>query len=364
MPGAGEAVAGGYPLAYTGDGIYKTTNGGESWTNINDGFGEYTIINAVDVSPHNSSDIYAAFARGYGLIGNPDNQGIWKSTDAGLNWYKTLDVEESFDVLVHPVNPDIVYASSGGYYTTGGFYISTDGGENWEKITEGLPSSVSIGRMQIGIAQSDPDILYLYARTNLSPSSLRSKAYKSTDGGYSWTQISPETPLGGSYNGTTWKDQGTYDLCIGVSPFDPNHVLVGNVEIHKSRNGSDFSPLRNPHGPYGGNSAWDSPMHLDYHKIAFSPSDPDYIYVGSDGGVFVSTDGGANWKHRNEGLRTIQYYRLSSSPVDINTYIGGSQDNGNFGTENGTLLSHGCSPALVMEWKTFSTGTTPPQCFL
>ncbi len=333
--GSGEAVAGGYPLAYTGDGIYKTTDGGASWTNINDGFGEYTIINAVDVSPHNSSRLFAAFARGYSMIGNPDNQGIWKSTDAGLNWYRTLDVEEAFDVMVHPVNPDVVYASSGGYYTTAGFYISTDGGENWNKITEGLPSSASIGRMQIGIAQSDPDILYLYIRTNLSPSSLRSKVYKSTDGGYSWNHISEDTPLGGSYNGSSWNDQGTYDLCIGVSPADPNYVLVGNVEIHKTRNGSDFSPLRNPNGPYGGNSAWDSPMHVDYHKIVFSPSDPDYIYVGSDGGLFVSTDGGTNWESRNEGLRTIQYYRLSSSPADINTYIGGAQDNGNFGTENG-----------------------------
>jgi len=315
-----------------GKGIYKSTDGGNSWNQIVNGFGIPTHFGDLVVSHHNSNIVFAALASGSFYVGNNlPNEGIWKSTDAGLTWTKTLDVQDAYDIVIHPTESNIVYAGIGGMLTTSGFYISTDAGETWTQSNNGLQATNTIARMQIDLAQSSPNILYSVIFQSTGLFSGTSKAYKSIDGGVNWTQISVGTQLGGNY-GDGWFDQGFYDLFIVVDPLDPDHVLLGNVELHETFNGSDFSPKR----PYGSN-AWGSPAHVDYHRLAYSQSNPNHIYLGCDGGVYKSTDGGTTFSSANNGLSTLQFYRLASHPTDVNILLGGTQDNGNFRTTDGGM---------------------------
>jgi hypothetical protein len=186
--------------------------------------------------------------------------------------------------------------------------------------------------MQFDIAQSNPNIIYsVVFHMNMNPTVGPTSAYKSIDGGQNWTHISPATPLGGNY-GYGWIDQGWYDLCIAVDPVDPDHVLIGNIELHRTTNGSTFTPVR----PYG-NSAWGSLAHMDYHTLVFAPSNPNILYIGCDGGVYKSTDKGYTATPQNDGLETMQFYRITSHPFNPDFLIGGMQDNGTAMTTDGGL---------------------------
>lgn len=326
--GSGEIRYSFTPFTYDGKGLYKTTNGGISWTQITAGFGSQTHFGNIVVSPHNSNNVFAALGSGSWFAGNLTNEGIWRSTNAGNNWSLVLNVADAFDVVVHPANANLVYAAAGGGLSTSGYYYSTNGGSTFIQSNSGLPAANQIHRMQITVHYSVPTTT-VYAVIFTSGTGTR--VYKSVDGGGNWAQISPGVQLGGTYNGTNWVDQGGYDLCIAVNPSNVSQVFVGNVEIHRATNGSTFSPVRIP----GGTTAWDSPMHVDYHKIVFAPSNNNTIYVGCDGGVYKSTNGGTNWFSANNGLSTIQFYRIASHPNNKNIIFGGAQDNGNFRTTDG-----------------------------
>ena len=323
--GAGEIMFNFSPFIYEGQGLYKTTDGGVTWNQITSGFGSPTHFGDLEVSPHNSNVVFAALGSGYWYRGNLSNEGIWRSTDGGMSWSKTLFVIDAFDVIVHPSNSTLVYASAGGGVGGSGFYISFDGGINWTQSNTGLPSANTILRMQISLCNSSPSTIYGLIYDN----SGTPKTYKSTNGGFSWVQISAGTPLGGNYGGG-WVDQGWYDLCIAVNPSNANQVFVGNVELHQATDGFNFSPKRIT----GGSSAWDCPTHTDLHRIVFAPSNNNFVYIACDGGIYKSTDGGNNWASANNGITSIQFYRLASHPTNHDTLIGGAQDNGNFRTLN------------------------------
>lgn len=307
-------------MRHYGKGLFKSTDGGLSWFESSDDFGAITGFGDLVVNPYNSNIVYAALGNGSILLNqNQPNEGIWKSTDGGSNWVRTLNVQDAYDIVVHPIDPYIVYAATGGWFTTSGFYISTDAGDTWTQSNAGLQNATTIGRMQIDIATSSPNILYavIYDGIGNTP-----KAYKTIDGGNAWFPISGGTQLGGNY-GSGWVDQGHYDLCIAVDPDDPNHVFIGNVELHETTNGSDFSVKRIS----GGTSAWESPVHVDYHCLVYAPSDPNTLFIGCDGGIYESPDDGLSFKNLNNGISTIQFYRIASHPTNENVIIGGAQDN-------------------------------------
>lgn len=330
--GTGELLAGWDMNTYSGDGIYKTTNGGSTWTKLNQGIGNSTHVAAIAVSPSNSNIILVALASGNWFKGNMANEGIWRSTDAGATWTKVKSLQDPNDIVFHPTDPNRVYFSCGGGFTTAGVYASTNGGVNWIQTNTGLPATSSIRRIQIALAVSTPSTLYSYIYTDQAD--LISKAYKSTDNGSTWTQISASKNLGGSYDGSTWDDQGWYDLTLAVKPTDANYVLFGNMELHKTTNGSTINVVRNVNGPNSGTTAWDSPMHVDYHKIVFAPSNSNFVYVGCDGGIYKSTNGGTSWSSVNNLISTLQFYRLASHPTNESILLGGAQDNGVFRTTN------------------------------
>jgi photosystem II stability/assembly factor-like uncharacterized protein len=179
--------------------------------------------------------------------------------------------------------------------------------------------------MQISLANSSPSIIYALIYNG----SGTPVAYKTTNSGTSWNQISAGIQLGGNY-GSGWRDQGGYDLCIAVNPSNASHVFVGNVELHETTDGSTFSVKR----VAPGSTAWNCPTHTDIHRIVFSPSNSNVVFLACDGGIFKSIDGGNNWSSANNGISTIQFYRIASHPTKHDTLIGGAQDNGNFRTFN------------------------------
>ncbi|GJQ62438.1 MAG: hypothetical protein SCALA702_14910 [Melioribacteraceae bacterium] len=320
--GTGESLLGYNPTTYTGDGIYKSTDAGDTWVKIGSP-GDKTHVTDLLVHPDDSNLIFATLAAGYWHYGSPGTEGVWKSTNGGITWSTAIPgiANPSYDLEIHPTNSDILFAGVGGTNSNNGIYKSTNRGENWTRTGSGVSTSI-LNRMHIDIAESSPETMYMIV---YSSGSGTSSAYKSTNGGQSFTQLSASHNFGGNY-GSGPRDQGWYDLMIAVSPGDANLVFTGNLELHKTTDGTNFDFVRMP----GGGGAWDSPMHVDYHKIVFAPSNTDVIYVGCDGGVYKSTDAGETWFSVNNGFSTIQFYRLSSSPFDENLMIGGAQDNGNF----------------------------------
>jgi photosystem II stability/assembly factor-like uncharacterized protein len=316
---------------YSGNGLYKSTNGGQNWSLITDGFGSVTFFSDLEVSPYNSNVVIASLGGGNVITGAAlPNEGIWKSVNGGITWDRTLDVQEACDIAFHPTNSNIVYAAAGGFESPlSGFYISTDQGNTWTQSNTGLLLPALGGRMQFDVSRSDPNIIYavIYEYT-YNFFNMLTKAYKSVDGGGSWAHISAGTPLGGYYD--SWVDQGFYDLCIAVDPVNPDHVLIGNVELHRTTNGSNFSPVR----PFGSN-ATGSLVHQDYHKLVFAPSDPNILYIGCDGGIYKSPDKGYTASSLNLGLETLQFYRITSHPTNSGIIIGGMQDNGTARTTDG-----------------------------
>ncbi len=304
-------------IGYDGKGIFKSTDGGNSWTQITNGIGNVTSFGDLVVSPFNSNVVMGALASGNYYSGNLPNEGIWKSADAGTTWVRTLDVQDAYDIAFHPTDVNKVFAAIGGGISTSGFYISSDQGDTWTQSNTGLPPTSSMHRLQIDVSQTNPDIIYAVI---FNGNAMSTKAYKSVNGGQSWAQISAGTNLGG-YAGS-WYDQGFYDLCIAIDPENPNLVFIGNVELHRTINGSAFAPVR----PYG-NDLWGGLAHCDYHKLVFAPSDPDYFYIACDGGIYRSPDKGISATSQNAGLTTLQFYRVASHPTNPDILIGGMQDN-------------------------------------
>jgi len=323
--GSGEVTSISGFIVYPGSGLFKSSDGGQSWDAITNGFGDMTHFSDLVVSPFNSNLLFAALASGSCFAGdNMDNEGIWKSVDGGTTWTRTLDLQDAYDVAIHPTDENLVYAAIGGMSENAGFYISYDKGNTWNQNDSGLQAANTISRIQFDISQSNPQVIYtvVYQVGEGAFWTGTSRAYKSIDGGINWIQISEGINLGGLYN--IWMDQGSYDLCIAIDPVDSDHVFIGNIELHETTNGSVFSPVR----PFGTN-ANGSLVHPDYHKFAFAPSDPDYFYIACDGGIYKSTDAGQTATSLNLGLETIQFYRIASHPTNPDIVMGGMQDNGN-----------------------------------
>ncbi len=325
--GTGEYIFTFTERFYSGDGLYKSTNGGDSWIKINAEFGVVTHFTDLEISPGNPNLLIAAIAKN--VQNAYPNHGIWRSTNAGLNWTRVVSIEGAFDIAYHPTNPNIVYAATGANQQQGGFLISTDAGLTFSQSNSGLPPPAQIGRMQIDISASNPSYLYavIFDKSFL-PGGVHSVVYRSTNGGASWFQISQGVNL------SPGGEQGFYDLCIAVSPVNPDRIFVGNVEFIRSDNGSTFSIIRDSNAYGGGSALFDSYTHVDHHVIKFAPSNPSVMYVGCDGGVFKSTNSGQSFFSVNTGFNTTQCYRLASHPFNADRIYTGLQDNGFISTIN------------------------------
>lgn len=311
--GTGEVNAGGGSLAYDGDGVYLSEDGGQSWTNK--GLSEVGNIGKVLIDPNNAQNIFVG-AMGP-LFRNDANRGVYRSQDGGQTWTQSLFVSDStgiVDMAIHPTNGQIVYAAAwqrvrrpqyrsyGGM--TSGLYRSIDGGENWAELTNGLPTPGNQkGRISIAIAPSNPDVLY--ARYADATGNIQG-VYRSSDGGDSWTAMNSSALNNVGFH---WWFRG-----IVIDPTDENTIYNVDFQVQKSTDGGSnwFGVFNN--------------VHVDQHALAFDPNDPNNLVLGNDGGVYFSGDGGSTWT-KDQQLPITQLYRCYVDASSANRIYLGAQDN-------------------------------------
>ncbi len=320
---------------YWGDGVYKSTNGGVSWRNM--GLKDTHQIGRIIVHPQEPDIVYVA-ALGH-LYSENEERGVFKSTNGGRSWKKSLSVEYEgrhisvVDLVIDPSDPDILYASSYDriakpwmYYEGGsgsGIHKSTDGGESWSKLTTGLPSE-RVGRIGLAIARTNPQILYAYVLEDRDADGrYENRIFRSDNGGQRWTQMTDEPVTGGSYFGQ-----------IRVNPANENHVYVLSYGSIQSRDGGKTWSRG---FKYGG----------DNHALWINPEDPRHILLGYDYGLAQSFDDGLNWYHPDE-LPLAQFYEIGvDMDYPYNVY-GGTQD---FGTWKGPNTKKGRFPIRFEDWE-------------
>ena len=324
--GTGEANCGGGSQTYDGVGIYKSTNGGNTW--IHCGLEASRNIGRMVIHPHNSDIVYTA-AMGNLFSNNPE-RGIYKTTDGGQSWQKMLFVSDStggIDVVLHPEHPDTVFAamwerirrpnrrSYGGI--TCGIYRSYNGGLDWTELTNGLPSpGNNVGRIGIDLSRSDPNTLYaIYA----DKTGYFEGVYKSTNGGDSWVQTN-DGSLSNCYASYGW-----WFGRISIDPVEPNIAYVIGFDLYKTSN--------------GGNT-WinisEITVHVDQHGLYAHPMNHNFVVVGNDGGLYTSVNGGNTWSWINN-LPITQFYTCEIDQQHPERLYGGTQDNGTNRTLTGNL---------------------------
>ncbi len=331
----------------TGGGVWKTTDGGRSWESISDGYFGGSI-GSISVAPSDPNVIYVGGGEKT-VRGNVSyGYGAWKSEDAGRTW-KSIGLDKTYHISrmrVHPKNPDIVYAAVMGNLfapsTERGLFKSTDGGKTWRKT---LYINDQAGIVDLCLDPTNPRILYASSwYVKRTPYSLESGGegsglWKSTDSGETWTEItkneglpsgtwgisgvavSPlnsdrvwaliENDKGGIYRsedgGKTWaklnedrslRQRAWYYTRIYADTHDENTVYVVNVSYHKSTDGGrSFKSNNAPHG--------------DHHDLWIAPEDPKRMIIADDGGAQVSYDGGDTWStYHNQP--TAQFYRVTT----------------------------------------------------
>ena len=342
--GTGENV-GGRHVSY-GDGIYRSTDGGNTWENR--GLKNSEHISKIIVHPENSDIIWVA-SQGP-LWSKGGERGLFKSTDGGKSWKQVLGDKEwtgVTDVVIDPRNPDRLYAATWQRHRTvaaymgggpkSGLHRSIDGGETWEQLKKGLPKS-NMGKIGLAISPQKPDILYAAIELDRRTGGV----YRSTDRGANWEKRSSAVSGGTGPH---------YYQELYASPHQFDRIYLMDVRIQVSDNGGkNFRRLSEQH------------KHSDNHALAFRASDSDYLLVGSDGGIYESFDLGANWRFM-DNLPLTQFYKLALDDAEpfYNVY-GGTQDNSTEGGPSRTDNVHGIRNAdwkVVLNWDGHQPATEP-----
>ncbi|HYE55983.1 MAG TPA: hypothetical protein VD996_14125, partial [Chitinophagaceae bacterium] len=367
--GRSAAVAGSYTnkntfyFGATGGGVWKTTDGGSNWKNISDKYFGGTI-GAVAVAPSDESIIYVGEGENT-MRGNVSEglNGMWRSDDGGRSW-RNIGLKEGrhiIRVIIHPKNPDIAWAAVMGHLfgpnEERGVYKTTDGGKSWKRT---LYVNNQTGASDLVMEPGNPNVFYAGTwRVIRTPYSLESGGegsglWKSTDGGETWTNISTKKGLpkgiwgivgvavapsntdkvyalvenasGGMFmsndGGETWtltssdnniRQRAWYYTKVFVDPKNENLVYAPNVGFMRSRDGGrTWQGVRTPHS--------------DHHDLWIDPSDGNRMIVADDGGAQISFDGGENWStYMNQP--TAQFYRVSTDNSFPYRILGAQQDN-------------------------------------
>jgi photosystem II stability/assembly factor-like uncharacterized protein len=318
----GTGEANGQSFSWFGMGMFKSTDGGATWSYI--GLEETRYIARVVVDPINTDRIWVA---GTGaLFGTNPERGVYRSSNGGETWDLVLSVSDSTaatDIAIDPAQPDTVFAAmwervrgltyrhAGG--PTSGIYRSYDGGDSWVELTNGLPSGQYVGRIGISVCASSPNVVYAIYDDR---SDYTAQVYKSTNGGDSWTRTN-DGALSGIHSSFGW-----YFGQIRVDPGNPNRAFAMGVPFYRTQDGG---------------SSWQEvgpSNHVDHHAMVFDPTDYSRIFEGNDGGIYVSTNSGTSWtKLYNQP--TNQFYAIEIDYLDPDRLYGGTQDNGTLRTPTG-----------------------------
>lgn len=307
-----------------GDGLYKSVDGGKSWTKV--GLDHSEHIGMIAVDPRNSDVVYVA---AYGPLWSAGgDRGLYKTTDGGKTWNAVLTISENTgvnEVHLDPRNPDVVYATAhqrrrkqftlidGGPESA--VYKSTDGGQNWRKIMKGLPGGW-IGRIGMDISPANPDVLYAIVEAQGDHGGF----FRSTDRGESWQKMDSYTSRGNYYQ----------------------EIIADPVDVNRVYSMDTFAKVTEDGGKTWQNLG-EKNKHVDNHALWINPENPKYLLIGCDGGVYQSYDRGNNWRFY-PNLPVTQFYKVSVDYAQpfYNVY-GGTQDNFSLGGPTRTIDATGIS---------------------
>jgi photosystem II stability/assembly factor-like uncharacterized protein len=296
-----------------GNGLYRSTDAGDNWTKV--GLDSTEHISKIVIDPVNSNNIYVA-APGP-LWSDSKHRGLYKSTDGGKSWDKILYINEKAgcaDIAIDPNNPNIVIATTWEFrrmpylFNSGGngsgIFKSLDGGKTWKEITNGLPAK-PFGRVALAMAPSAPNNLLAIVEAK------ETGLYISSDGGESWKQQSA------TLNVTS---RPFYFSTLVIDPKDPKRVYRPAFSFsYSSDGGYSFAEA-------SGDGGW---VHSDHHALWINPSNTNQMYLGTDGGVYISLDRGATWIFV-QNLPVGQFYHAAIDNKEPYRIFGGLQDNGSW----------------------------------
>jgi len=318
--------------SYSGDGIYRSTNGGKTWkvwaSSLKTGVPKR--IGSIAIDPFDSNHIVVGGV-GYGrLAADNDFGGMYVTTDGGVTWRRETFISPNnywcHCVVFDSNNRGIVFATFTGPGALSGIYRSTDGGSTWTQVKSGLPLPPTIGRTSIAIARSNSKVVYAVCADASSGDADRVLGvFRSSNGGASWTNIAG--------NHFSKEGQMSYGNAIAVHPQDPDHVICGGVDLHLTTNSG---------GQWRTASHWDAERgtpdyaHADHHALVMPAAAPGRVYSANDGGLDVSEDGGKTWTNRSAGLSVTMFYDMDIAQTDARLYGGGAQDNGTLITRTGS----------------------------
>lgn len=322
---------------YYGAGILKSTDGGQSWTRLGAGIFTGLGIASILINPNDTNMIYVAASRTgvEGPVSPP--RGIFRSIDGGQSWQSLLGCQDCYgasDLVMDPTNPAILYASFWGM----GIFKSTNGGNNWTQLLAGLPNpqQYQVGRVILTISPSNPNILYASYQITVPDQYDGAVVFKSTNGGQNWSEVQVGYNFCG---GQCW-----YSHEAMVHPTDPNTLLLGGTAFYNGQSAADLVIQRVIIATRDGGQNWidlspstnpSTTLHPDMHVITFDPKDPNTLWIGNDGGVWKSTNGGQSWQNRNTNLATLQFTGIAVDPKNPLIVQGGMQDNNKAFTTNG-----------------------------
>jgi len=299
-----------------GDGVWKSTDAGRSWRNV--GLKDTRHIARVRVHPANPDLVYVA-AQGHAWGPNPE-RGIFRSQDGGKTWQKVLFVDDNTgasDLAMDPANPRILYAGfwqvirrpwemvSGGPGSS--LWKSTDGGDTWKKLSEGLPEEL-LGRIGVAASGALPGRVWAIIEAK-----KRGGLYVSEDFGEKWKLVNDEHKI---------RERAWYYSWVYADPKNAETIYVMSVYLHKSIDGGKTFAAA-PNNP-----------HWDYHDMWIAPDDPNRFILGSDCGATVTFNGGASWSTLNN-QPTAQFYRVATDNRFPYWLYGSQQDNTNVAIPSG-----------------------------
>ncbi|MCX6249183.1 MAG: glycosyl hydrolase [Bacteroidetes bacterium] len=317
-----------------GNGIYRTRDGGENWQKL--GLEKTERIGRIIIDPRNSDIVYVAALGNLWNIGS--DRGLYKTIDGGKTWEKILYVDENTgcsDVAIDGKDPDILYAgmwefrrtpcsfSSGGKGS--GLYRSADAGKTWTKITSNLPEGI-LGRISLAVSTVKSEMVYALMEAK------KSGLYRSVNKGLTWQMITQSEAI---------SDRPFYFSSLALDPVDTNIIYKPGFSLFKSVDGGrTFSSAAVEGGNY----------HSDCHTLYISKKDNNLIYMGTDGGVYVSMDKGNTWRFLRN-LPVSQFYHISTDNATPFNVYGGLQDNGSWygPTESASGITNG-------DWKSVGFG--------
>ena len=305
-----------------GDGVYKSLDGGKSFKNM--GLKTSEHIGKIIVHPTNENIIWVA---AYGPVWSAGGErGVYKSTDGGETWKRTLEISEHTgiaEIQIDPSNPNTLYASAHqrrrrewtyiGGGPESGLWKSTDGGETWKEINNGLPKG-EMGRIGIAVSPVDPNYVYAIAEARGDKGGF----FRSTNGGESWSKMSG------------YKTSGNYYQEIICDLTDKDKVFSMNTWLHHTEDGGKTFK-----------QTGEDKKHVDNHCIWIDPRNPEHWIVGCDGGIYETYNHAQDWKYYSN-LPIIQFYKVATDNAEpfYNIY-GGTQDNNSMGGPSATINNAG-----------------------